>query len=318
MMAERPVVSDKNRVSPWDSDAWILQKDSAAKSSDDDCTPRITGCCFLPDGRLVACDFDNGKVKVYDKNLKLKQDISLVKNSLSNKKQNKFSPCDVAVADKTRVVISMPMATTLQFIVVKPDLKLDTSIDTRHKCHGIAVRNRNVYVCINDNGEDLAKHKTPSPFYGIKIFSFEGNELSSIPHTGDRAPEFLCVNDTGTKIYYSSGGYNSKAAVTCINMEGTQIFRYSDEVLQSLRNIALDGDNNIITSDFSNVYIIDSSGSSRKDLLTERDNTFWLTCFSYQKSSKILLLAANSIEGQISNLNVYYSTSPKPCACIIQ
>ena len=320
-MAVRPIVSGKKRFSAWDSEAWVLQKDTTAKSANDECSPRITGCCFLPDGRLVACDYDNRKIKVYDKNLKIKEGKRLGEDLLKSERQSIYSPYDVAVADETRVVVSMPLATTLQFIVVKPNLKLDTSIDTRHKCHGIAVWYRNVYVCINDNGEDEAKTKTRSPFYGIKIFSFEGNELSSIPHNGAGAPEFLCLNDTGTRIYYS-GGYGRKAAITCINMEGIQIFRYSDKILQSPKNIALDEDNNVIICDFSNVYILNSSGSSRKYLLSENDSRCWLTCICYHNSSKTLLLAAKSIEGQISKLKVYSSKSPivedEPGACVLQ
>ena len=296
------------KFSVWDSEAWYILRDTTVRSPSDECSPRITGCCYLPDGRLIACDYDNRKVKVCDRSLKIMHELSVEQDLIKNEKQRTYRPYDVAIADDMRVVVSMPLAICLQFIIIKPFVKLDCLVDTKHSCHGIDVHGNKIYAGIHDAGEQDTKANGRSSFYGIKVFSFEGSEILSIPHTGAGSPEFLCLDESGSRIYYA-GGYGRKAAITCITTGGKQIFRYSDAILHSPKSVALDKENNLIICDFSNTYVLNETGSSRKYLLSETDNNCWLTCACYNKYNGNILLASKSNEGECSKLKEYCSKS---------
>ena len=90
--------SDLNNTQPKTSFICIQSctsvRDADIKLPDDAKVPNITGCCYLPDERVVLCDYDNKKIKLLDKEMKIKYTIPSTE-----------SPRDVSNFDENRIVV---------------------------------------------------------------------------------------------------------------------------------------------------------------------------------------------------------------------
>ena len=73
-----------------------------AKMINDYGTPLITGCCFIPSGRLAVCDSSNKNVKFLDKDMKL-----FYSHSCSE------APCDVDCLNDRCIVVTLPAAKSI-------------------------------------------------------------------------------------------------------------------------------------------------------------------------------------------------------------
>ena len=79
---------------------------------DDDSSPWITGCCFIPSGDLVLCDYSNSKLKLLDQQFNEKDSLSLNAN-----------PWSLSVTDNSNVIVTLPNTKQLQYVQLVPHMK---------------------------------------------------------------------------------------------------------------------------------------------------------------------------------------------------
>lgn len=181
--------------------------------------PQITGCCVMPDlkGTVVICDNANSKVKVLnnDRN-EIKIDIEVT-----------GGPFDIDSVDQNSAVLSIPKSNALQFLCIHPGLRLEKSIRMNRECYGVAVRNKNIYVCIPDAG--------------IQIVSQDGDMLKLVNCQTNR-PRYVCVNAYSSRIYYSCNA----GSVRCVTSSEHNVFKHDSAKLQKPGSLVADGMNTLL------------------------------------------------------------------------
>ena len=123
----------------------------------------IKGCCFMPGGELVVCDY--GEIRLLDRS------FSAVDN-----RELCGSPHDVAVVDNNNVVVAMPWQKQLHFIQVLPTLKKGHTIDIGIESWSVAAAAGKIFV--------------PKLGYGtgeIGLYDSQGRELEPLQ---DIRPDF--------------------------------------------------------------------------------------------------------------------------------
>ena len=295
-------------VSFWDAKASFVEKSQKIKTRSDSEEPRITGLCFLSDGGIVICDNSNSKIKLLDaSNRRVKYELFFQGGP----------PYDVAVVDDTMVVVSVPSCRLLQYVHVKPGVKMDREIDVKSTCYGVVVFNNEIFVC-TDNGtagnNALANNGGVSSKSfagttsntsdnlleagGIRIFSQKGQELAFIPHGSEGTPKHICLNDDGSKIYYT-GGSGKTSYVTCITRQGYGMFSFTDAVLQCPSYIAIDSFDNLLVCDSNEnrVHIIKVEGERNQLLLDQKKDlprTMTSICFDRRSDMLVVAYSADS------------------------
>lgn len=256
----------------------IAEKDASLNI--DELVPFITGICS-GDECILLCDNENRRIKLLDDNLRIKSDIVLDE-----------PPFDVDSFDRKRVVVTIPDKTAIQFITIKPGLKLEERrIDINNKGYGVAVYRKQIFVCIPDTGiqivsENGDKIKLIACFDVVSQRRFQG-----IIRHSHGVPKYICLGKEAKRIYYSSpaSGPNMRdAIVRCVTQEEHRIFSNSD-----LRNpgcLLTDSSNNLLICDggTNKIYLIDPDGTSIKtyDISTAVEATS--ICFNERKCALII------------------------------
>ena len=95
--------------------AFASTRRTDIKLPDDQCTPCVTGCSFMPNGELVICDRSNGRVKLLDHSWRI---VNFVNFSIFPS-----GPRDISVWGRTSVIVTLPEKMQLVFIKVYPKMK---------------------------------------------------------------------------------------------------------------------------------------------------------------------------------------------------
>ena len=103
--------------------------------NDDEC-PYISGCTFLSNGSILLCDYANYKMKLLDRDMSVKKCLELSE-----------APNNVAAVGESEAIIIFNdwNINHLQYIHIRPDLKLGKTIVLPDKCHGLQVNNDEIY-----------------------------------------------------------------------------------------------------------------------------------------------------------------------------
>jgi len=87
----------------------------------------LSGMALLSDKRMIACDFENASVKVFDLKLgRLESGFRLSSN-----------PWDVCLLPEHHAAVTLPKEGKIQILKTKENIALVTSIKTRALCRGI-------------------------------------------------------------------------------------------------------------------------------------------------------------------------------------
>ena len=126
----------------WDTQLSLVKTVKDIYLRDDKAVPSITGVCMLDNGEIILCDNANHKIKIVnDISTAVKYDIGC-----------NAAPFDVALLNDSQVVATMPDKCELQYIVVKPGVKLDKTVKMPGQCYGINIQESIIYVCILGKG----------------------------------------------------------------------------------------------------------------------------------------------------------------------
>ena len=253
----------------------VKEIDVKVSGDREDCD--ITGCCFMPGGTMILCDWNNDKIKLLDRSL------SLV-DSLDPPEE----PWDVAAVDNSNVIVTMPWKTQLQFIQVLPSLKLGRTIDVGEMCWGVAVAAGKIFVsCYNDDDE----------VGDIRVYDIEGRDMRKrlgISPNGSimfRRPPNVAASRSGDKVFVSDWFTHT---VSCLTGDGKIVYQYRDDDLEGPRGLLVDdNDNVIVCGGYSNtVQAITSAGKKHKTLLSSEDGISYPLCVSFRPSDRTLVVGS--------------------------
>ena len=130
------------------------------KLPQDEETPRISSCAFLPNGELLLVDHNNSSLKLLGRTLTVKNSFDLLPDI----------PWDVSVLGTNTVVVTFPLEKKLEFIQVSPSFSRSTSVQFHKECLGVAVAVDTIYVTCHDNdGKKKVEDFTPGEICVLDI-----------------------------------------------------------------------------------------------------------------------------------------------------
>ena len=235
----------------------------------------ITGCCFMPGGELVLCDYGNHKVKVLDSSFEMRESANLP-----------VAPFGVAAVDGNTVIVTLPKECQLQYIQVLPYL-IKTHIKFVDKwCWGVAVATGFIYVMCDRGNYDAE----------LRVYDVSWNLLKRIginpDGTNNRIFEvgrYIAVSRSENKIFATDWETDT---VWCLTTDGETVYQYRNEALRKPRGLFVDEKDNVIVvgwkGDF--VHIILADGCSHKTLLSSKDGISGPQCVSFRPSDGIVAI----------------------------
>ena len=252
--------------------SFVQEQD--VKMINDSNTPCITGCCFIPNERLVVCDYSNQKVKFLDKDMKIYFAIPYAKG-----------PWDVDCLNEDCIVVTIPATKSIQFIHIKPGIKSKYKCDIGYKVYGVAVNDKHIFAII----ADMDKQQ-----YGVQILNQYGDYVAFIKHIGSELymPQHICTNIDGSKMYYS-GGSNRFLFVNCLTRVGFALYSIRTRALELPKTLICDDDENLIVCDAGTkcLHVINSGGVVGDMILSEQDG-FSPQSMCFDKLSDKLIVAS--------------------------
>ncbi|KAL4230279.1 hypothetical protein ACF0H5_010664 [Mactra antiquata] len=252
----------------------------------------ITGSTFLHDGSLVICDKQNYKIKLLDRQFACSHDLKLA-----------GAPWDVAVANDSWVVTTMPFMKKLQFVKadINEGLKQGRAIQTNRMCWGVATHGDEIYISCHDNPGDGKIEVIDKRGHVKKVIGAEseGNFFSF------ELPSYIAVSVDGSKLFVADG--DTKRTVTCITKKNGQIvydysptkFGYSQnsnsEVFQNPWSfkIIVDEDNYVFANlgEKEMIQVITDAGVKHSTLLRNTEELFGPHTMSYREADATLVIS---------------------------
>ena len=239
---------------------------------DDNGKPDITGCCFMPDGKAVLCDYYNYQIKILDTSWRLISNLELASR-----------PFDVSVHNETDIITTLPEERQLQILAVTPQLKILRSIQLDKECWGVDVFGGKIYITCGllEKGE-------------IRVLDINGNERQRIcksKETGTymfKDPSYIAVSALSGKIYVTD---SLTRILTCLTSYGQLVYQFKDEEVQDPAGILVDSADNILLCDFSShtVLTITADGRKHETLLSLEDRLNGQRAVAYRSSGNTLM-----------------------------
>ncbi|KAL3868655.1 hypothetical protein ACJMK2_041434 [Sinanodonta woodiana] len=209
----------------------------------------ITDLVTLPSGKIIAADFRNEKLKLFDENFSFVSHLTLLAR-----------PFGVTAVNNTTLAVTLPEAEKVHLVTLSANrLRSIRAIEIGEKCWGISACGTELFVAIEQKNQE-------NPF-AICILGLEGNHIKIIRPLKDSlgkdvfyCPWYLTTSRDGKRIYLSDEVNHS---VTCINRDGTRLFRYRDDSLENPKGITTDLAGNIFVCGYGsgNVHHISAEGS---------------------------------------------------------
>ena len=251
-------------------------------SPEDSSIPLISGCDILQDRGIILCDNSNRKLKLLDSSFALKDILNL-----------RAEPWDVSVVHKNQAIITLPRVKQLQYIEVLPSLKSNRVIQLDRQCWGVHVVGEEICVSVHDEKRGTCTGE-------VRIVDFNGNltRRLGVNKNGSfmfEMPYHLTVSQSSRNIYVSDRG---KSTLTCLNSDGTVVYRYTDQNLEWARGVLTDIEDNVLVCGSSsyNVQIVTADGRKLSTLLTDKDGIEFPYSVAYKRTDNTLLVGCCSQE----------------------
>ncbi|CAC5380639.1 unnamed protein product [Mytilus coruscus] len=216
----------------------------------------VTGCCFLPDGKLVLCDRSrNNYVQILNQYGELMFEISMSPNFAF----------DVTSIDDKNVAVSSDSSYHKQINIINIDTKQIRSIPTGDKCHGITHNDGSLIVCVEGKG--------------IQNVNTQSGKSTTIVPCDLKSLSRIVSSDN--KLYYTNSKDHS---VTCCDMGGHIIWIFRDEnVVRDPRGIAVDNTGNVYTVSQHTLIVLSADGQLSRQLLSKEDGLKETHTIAYDK-----------------------------------
>ncbi|CAC5380643.1 unnamed protein product [Mytilus coruscus] len=174
---------------------------------------RVTGCCFLPDGKIVLCDRScKNYVRILNPHAELMFEISM----------SPSQAFDVTCIDDRTVAVSSDSIYCRQINIVNIDAKSRRPLLTEGICYGITHKDGSLMVCVERKGIQ-------------NVNTQNGKSTSIVPC---KLSIWCYIVSSDNKLYYTNSEDHS---IKCCDMEGNIIWTFKNEnVVRDPCGIAVD------------------------------------------------------------------------------
>ena len=266
------------------------------KHPQDEESPRISSCAFLPNGELLLVDHANCNLKLLDRALVLQNCFDLLSDR----------PWDVSVVDSSTIVVTFPRMKMLQFIQIYPSFSRGSSVKFDKESLGVAVSAEHIYVTCHNNDDVEEEDWAPGE---VCILDRRGNEIRRIQGSDDDrlrfiVPYYVAVNRDGSTLYVSDFETDT---ITALTTTGDILFQYTSpdsDDLCCITQMYIDSQSNILVCGCSthNVQIITAAGQKYKTMLIISDGLRLPEGIAYRPSDGTLVVGGEQDELCVFNL----------------
>ena len=232
----------------------IITSDGSSSSDKNSCC--FSGCTYITHGRIILADWNNNKLKMFNKNHIMVSMLEFESN-----------PWDVKRIDDSKVVVTVPAEQRVYVICYAGQcLEIVTSFVTDGECWGVTPINGKFVVTCDPWS------KAPS----LKVFSDTGKQLAFFQKDAKgemlfQRAQHIAADDINNILYVSDGRQHHVIAIT---MTGQLVFRYRHEKLEYPTGVAVDNQGHlyICGKDSSNVHQLSKDGHFLRILFNKKDN----------------------------------------------
>ena len=234
--------------------------------------PWISGCCFMPNGDIVICDYENDTLILLDQNFASKDKLNL-----------KTGPYGVLAVDNNNVIVTLPNKQQIQYIQVFPTIMAGRVIQFDKDCFGIYVSGGKLYISFAKYDKGEIRILDPNGILEKKInVNHDGRVLFQLPYC-------ITVSETGNEIFVSDGKTDT---VTCMSADGHVIYQCKDDEIKGLRGIYVDAGNNVYVcgTNTNNVGLITADGRFCRSLVPASEGIKMPRSVAFRGTDRTLLV----------------------------
>ena len=246
---------------------------------DDSEEPDIRGCCLMPDGQAVLCDFRNYQIKLLDSSYKLIKNLKLPAR-----------PTDISVLNDTEVIITIPIEKQLLIVAVTPQLKLIRTIYLDKQCWGVDVSRGEIYIVCEESEENE-----------IKILDMSCNErrrisLSRVMGTYMymlQRPWYITVSALSGKIFITDVDTET---LTCLTSDGKPVYQYEEKKYDHPIGLLVDSADNVLLCcpESHTIVVITPDGRKHGKLLSHKDGIEFPRSIAYRARDNTVMVGCES------------------------
>ena len=249
------------------------------KLPDDQCTPCVTGCSFMPNGELVICDRSNGRVKLFDHSWRI---VNFVNFSIFPS-----GPWDISVWGRTSVIVTLLEKMQLVFIKVYPKIISGSVIQLDKQCWGLDVVGSEIYVTCHSG--------FPTSDGEVRVLDHNGVVKKTIGVNRDgsflfKCPYFVTVNPASMKLFVSDyGSYLERpSTLFCLTWNGELVYKYQNPDLRNCRGLCINGDDIVMIcgGHYHNVQVVRPEGTFHHTLLSSEEGLKKPCCIAVRKKRR--------------------------------
>ena len=267
------------------------------KAPDDNGSPYISGCVFMPDGQVVLCDHDNQRLKLLSEFFTIQGNMNLPSK-----------PWDISVVNDSEAIITVPGRQQLQYIEVVPRLKQGRIIQLDKACWGVEVVDDYTYITCRKGWSGEGE---------VRILDREGNLINRLGVNQDGSymfarPNYLTVNTGSNRVYVSD---HERQTLTCLHFDGTVAYRYKDRNLNRPRGMCSDDDDNVmVCGEDSNVlHVVNALGKKHTTLLTAKNGLNNPVALAYRNADNVMIIGSKGHD-KLFVCNFMHLGQNKQCA----
>ena len=254
---------------------YIEKNDTSIVSDKEKSDVMMFGCAVLTDGRMVATDFSNNRLKVLNREYKTVFHVELA-----------GSPCGVCEVGEGEAAVCIYNKCLVQFISFEPTVKPIRSFKTELKCQGIAFDGNQLYITATSNSVNQIRVYLPSGSLQRIIEDCDGKKLFSSIN------QIICC-PYSAKLYVT----DTKKGVIVIDKKGNLLNVIQDKDILQPTGLAPDGDGGIFVAGFKTDKVVHfgQDGSKVATILTNKTGLKEpLTVYFDNISSKLTATLAGS------------------------
>ena len=236
----------------------------------------IINFCVLPDEQVVLMsttgDYHKVNLTLLNKDCSLKCCMSV-----------KMRPFDIATVDDQSVVMTVPIWRIIQFVTVKPGLKLGYQFETEGNVYGVSIHDNKIYVCTYIDSNPKA------PYYAVLVLNTVGTKLKCILCPEEFSPKYVCLSPDLSVIFFANSPSNCNThSLQRITKDGHIISSYANSEIQTPKQLLSDEVGNILVACASGIQVIDPQGKLKQLLAVQK-----LNAMRFDKKTRMLLVLYN-------------------------
>jgi hypothetical protein len=257
----------------------IKGKKTVCTKVDSDCkkidSQGIVSCCFMKNGKIVLCDYDNKKLKMLHRST----------YEVTNQFDLPGLPWQLCAISDNSIAVSLGKLREIQYFSLQYNIQKSGSFSTDHNCYGLAYANDNLYVSDSDTY--------------IYIYSEFGIKQKQVTNTLLKSPSFinswldislknLAVTDDGSRIFVT----HPTNGLIMLDTEGKEVQQYNGIQLQHAYGCHyLSGNKGLLVCgmESNNILLFGSDGEIIQQVLRwDGGHDYKLVCCNQERTKMIV------------------------------